>query len=1239
MTEADLAHSVSEDIKFQQRLKALQILSLELAQSPTFDALCRRAAEATRDQLGFDRVALWFYDADFKKMRGSFGTNEQGLIRDERNISLEIKERDQVFLHSRDVIVNADTPLFDDRGQNVGQGWMIRAPLWDGSQSIGFTAVDNLLTQRPLSRYDAEFVGLFGVVMGGLITRQRAEEALRASERQAREFQERLKALNEVNLTLSRASSLNDLFRLAIEAGQQQLGFERIGLFLYHAEAKELHGTYGVDPEGNIQPEAGIIVSAEAALIIATLRPKGRLVLEDAPLYKGNEIIGQGWNIAAAIWDNEAIIGHLVADNLLTQRPLRPHDVEVLVLYASSLGHLITRKRHDDALHASEAEARDFQALLKTLNEISLTLSKTLSIGELCRLAVQWAQDRLGFERIAVFFYNPQLQLLEGTFGIDTHGMIRDERGTGFSANAPEIVATLRPKGQILLEDVALHDNEKIVGHGWNAAAAIWDEDEIIGYLVSDNLLTQRPLRRYEAELLSLYADMLGQLINRKRADDSLRASEAQAREFQDRLKTLNEISLNLSKAPTVDELCRLAIEYGRHQLGFERIGLFFYDAQQQLLHGTYGTDTQGNLRDEHHWHIKPHRAFMSLINTRERRFVLEPAPLYDFGKIIGEGWNMGAAITDGNEVMGFLVSDNMPTQRPLYPYESELFTLFADTLGHLINRKRAEDSLRDSEALARHFQEQLRTLHALTIILSHATTIDELCARAVESGCKMLGFDRLSLWFFEPGNTSYMTGTYGIDETGNLRDEHTERIRWRSNEECGMRDVHGGRARVTEGAYAPLMDHRGTVVGEGWCVEACLWDGNEIIGWLSADNYFTEQPLTEYTIELLALYAATIGHVTRSLKINEALDKERSLLRTILAAVPDAIFVKNMTRQYMMVNRLPTDDLLHPVDDIIGLTAQDIFVPHVAQRLADEDDLVLKGQTLNVEETGHGVDGSEEWYYTTKLPLRDTSGQIQGVVGILRNVTEIKISQRRSADLELERARVGMLREFITNLSHDLKHPLSNINTSLYLLQRLTDPEKQRERLAIIKQQTELLERILNDILTMSRLDNQPQLSWRDVDINASLKLIEERLQNRLLEKNIQLMMQLAPDLPFVTGDTHELYRVLANIAENAVTYNQSGGEVHCRTYTDQQRVIIEIKDTGTGITPEDLPHIFEYFYRADKARSLSQGGTGLGLSIARRIVELHNGTIQVESVVDVGSIFRVQLPFATTLEKSNNS
>jgi two-component system sensor histidine kinase BaeS len=136
-------------------------------------------------------------------------------------------------------------------------------------------------------------------------------------------------------------------------------------------------------------------------------------------------------------------------------------------------------------------------------------------------------------------------------------------------------------------------------------------------------------------------------------------------------------------------------------------------------------------------------------------------------------------------------------------------------------------------------------------------------------------------------------------------------------------------------------------------------------------------------------------------------------------------------------------------------------------------------------------------------------------------------------------------------------------------------------------------------------------------------------------MEKNVQLLMHLAPQLPFVTGDTHELYRVLANITDNAVAYNQPGGEVVCRTSADAQHVIIEIRDTGSGIAPEDLPHIFDYFYRADKARSLSQGGTGLGLSIAKRIVELHNGSIEVESHIANGSVFRVKLPVAAALEK----
>jgi signal transduction histidine kinase len=120
----------------------------------------------------------------------------------------------------------------------------------------------------------------------------------------------------------------------------------------------------------------------------------------------------------------------------------------------------------------------------------------------------------------------------------------------------------------------------------------------------------------------------------------------------------------------------------------------------------------------------------------------------------------------------------------------------------------------------------------------------------------------------------------------------------------------------------------------------------------------------------------------------------------------------------------------------------------------------------------------------------------------------------------------------------------------------------------------------------------------------------------------------------PWVCGAAYELRQVFANLVDNAIHYTPEGGQVTVRTFQQNEDVIVEVRDTGVGISASDLPHIFDRFYRTDRARSSETGGIGLGLSIAKKIVELHGGRLEAESELGVGSVFRVSLPVSNTLD-----
>lgn len=229
---------------------------------------------------------------------------------------------------------------------------------------------------------------------------------------------------------------------------------------------------------------------------------------------------------------------------------------------------------------------------------------------------------------------------------------------------------------------------------------------------------------------------------------------------------------------------------------------------------------------------------------------------------------------------------------------------------------------------------------------------------------------------------------------------------------------------------------------------------------------------------------------------------------------------------------------------------------------------------------------------------------------------------------LALSAANHKLLTSLINGLSHDFRTPLSIVNTTAYLLARTDDPQAREERLEQIMEQVDRLSKMLDDILTLSRLDAVPDPTLTPVDVTLLLETLAQEFQYRLSVKNLHLTMDLMPDAPPVLAGRANLHRALLKILENAVQYTPTEGAVTLRTRQANDTLVIEVIDTGIGISQADLPSIFESFYRADQSRSTDAGSTGLGLSIARRIVEMYRGKIEVESVPDQGSTFRILLP-----------
>lgn len=250
-------------------------------------------------------------------------------------------------------------------------------------------------------------------------------------------------------------------------------------------------------------------------------------------------------------------------------------------------------------------------------------------------------------------------------------------------------------------------------------------------------------------------------------------------------------------------------------------------------------------------------------------------------------------------------------------------------------------------------------------------------------------------------------------------------------------------------------------------------------------------------------------------------------------------------------------------------------------------------------------------------VPIIGTDNVWKGVLLVFHDITELK---------KLEQMR----KDFVANVSHELKTPITSIRGfSETLLDGAMDDKKVlNEFLHIILKESDRLQSLVQDILDLSKIEQQGfELNFHKFDLLPILREVIKMLDHRAEEKNIMLDLKYGNEVAILMGDMHRLKQVFINLISNALAYTPFGGIVIVTVLESGNKIHVKVRDSGTGIEKDEIPRIFERFYRVDRARDRDSGGTGLGLAIVKHIVEAHHGTIAVTSVVDKGSEFTIEL------------
>lgn len=356
----------------------------------------------------------------------------------------------------------------------------------------------------------------------------------------------------------------------------------------------------------------------------------------------------------------------------------------------------------------------------------------------------------------------------------------------------------------------------------------------------------------------------------------------------------------------------------------------------------------------------------------------------------------------------------------------------------------------------------------------------------------------------------------------------------------------------------------------------------------------------------------------------DERIDDQNRLLQQLMASVPDAIYFKDLQLRYLGLNEAECRVLnAGQVGDVLGRKADQFLSPERARRWREEEKQVLATGEPLIDSVERMVrqDGSVQWFSMTKAPLRNRSGEIRGLVGISRDVTERQISEQ-------------VRDEFVSTVSHELRTPLTSIAGSLGLLASGAAgvlPDNAVHLIKIAHGNCERLVRLTNDILDLQHIDREAM----DPD-NKSVKvhaLVEKAIEaNKGFAETYGVTVDLkGNDEPaIVKADPDRLIQVVTNLLSNAIKFSPRGEEVSVAVTVGGAEVQISVSDHGPGIPESARSRIFEKFFQVDASDSRQKGGTGLGLAIVKQIVDHLDGRVGFEPAPGGGTIFTVTLPLA---------
>lgn len=476
----------------------------------------------------------------------------------------------------------------------------------------------------------------------------------------------------------------------------------------------------------------------------------------------------------------------------------------------------------------------------------------------------------------------------------------------------------------------------------------------------------------------------------------------------------------------------------------------------------------------------------------------------------------------------------------------------------------------------------------------------------------------------------SGIAGWVAQHRVGVLVDDVSKDERWLA--------IPGGSARRREGAMVAVP-----LVMQG-----------EVLGVLSLSHrqisYFHEGHLRMLNacagaiaigINNANLFQMISAEAMRRYELLDHQQKESSQIQAILQSLSDGVIVCDLEGRVLVTNPAAARILNRNVEELLLWNLHDIITRYLGARSIEMPLAELLRRPLTHDEQPRLFNTMLQLgVRTVNLsmgPVLKDGGELLGALLVLRDITR---------EVEADRLKT----EFIGTMSHELRTPMTAIKGFTQLLSMgglgpLNDT--QREFVTTIYSNTERMIAMINDVLDITKIESgSVELEWRSLHLAEALSGVMAELKGLISERGHELTISIPPGLPLVRADAHRLHQILFNLLSNAVKYTPKGGKIWVEAYEarldelpDEVRDVVDqgrrytqimVRDTGVGIAPDELPRIFDRFYRTENPLKIEAGGTGLGLSLVRPLIELLGGRIWVSSTVGEGSTFSFILPAA---------